>query len=83
MSPSTAKPTAKAARGRRKGTGKRAAQALTLIQKAPGVTIPELAAKMGTHATYLYKVLPGLEKEGKVRKEGRGWYSKEATPAGS
>lgn len=74
VSASTVKPTAKAARGPRKGTGKRAAQAMTLIQKAPGVTIPELAAKMGTHPTYLYKVLPGLEKEGKVRKEGRGWH---------
>ncbi len=75
------KPTA--ARGRRKGTGKRAAQALTLMQEAPGVTVPELAANMGTHPTYLYRVLRGLEKEGKIHKEDHGWYSKEATPASS
>jgi hypothetical protein len=81
VAPSTTKPTA--ARGRRKGTGKRAAQALALVQHAPGVTIPELAASMGTHPTYLYRVLPALAKEGKVRKEDRGWYSEETTPASS
>ena len=25
---------------------------------------------------YLYRVLPGLEKEGKLEKKGRGWYPK-------
>lgn len=62
--------------GRRKGSGTRAAQALTLVQGQPGITIPELAAKMGIKQTYLYRVLPGLEQEGKVAKDGRGWHPK-------
>lgn len=60
--------------GRRKGSGTRAAEALTLVKGQPGITIPELAAKMGIKQNYLYRVLPGLEQEKKVRKEGRGWY---------
>ena len=74
----TSKPAARRAKhgaGRRKGSGTRAAQALSLVQGQPGVTIPELAAKMGIATTYLYKVLPGLEREGKVRKQGGGWHA--------
>ena len=68
----------KAARraGRRKGSGTRAAEALKLVQGQPGITIPELAAKMGIKQNYLYRVLPGLESEGKVSKTGRGWHPK-------
>ena len=62
--------------GRRKGSGTRAAQALQLVKGQPGITIPELAAKMGIKQNYLYRVLPGLEQEGKVRKQGRGWFPK-------
>ena len=62
--------------GRRKGSGTRAAEALSLVQGQPGITIPELAAKMGIKQNYLYRVLPGLQKEGKIRKEGRGWHAK-------
>ncbi|MGO8906834.1 MAG: hypothetical protein ACLQMH_14625 [Solirubrobacteraceae bacterium] len=66
---------AKRRAGRRKGSGTRAAVALSLVEGQPGITIPELAAKMGIATTYLYRVLPGLEKEGKVGKEGRGWHA--------
>jgi hypothetical protein len=62
--------------GRRKGTGARAVQALTFVQGQPGITIPELAAKMGIKQNYLYRVLPGLEQEGKLEKKGRGWHPK-------
>ena len=62
--------------GRRKGSGTRAAQALSFVQGQPGITIPELAAKMGIKQNYLYRVLPGLQKEGKVRKRGRTWLAK-------
>jgi ribosomal protein S25 len=64
--------------GRPKGGGKRATEALSLVQRAPGITIPELAAKMGIKQNYLYRVLPGLEKDGKVQKKGRGWHPKSA-----
>jgi hypothetical protein len=62
--------------GRRKGSGTRAAQALSFVQGQPGITIPELAAKMGIKQNYLYRVLPALEQEGKIRKQGRGWHPK-------
>jgi hypothetical protein len=62
--------------GRRKGSGTRAAEANTLVRGQPGITIPELAAKMGIKQNYLYRVLPGLEQEGKVVKRGRGWFPK-------
>ena len=67
---------AKRRAGRRKGSGTRAAEALSFVQGQPGITIPELAAKMGIKQNYLYRVLPGLEQEGKVEKKGRGWYPK-------
>jgi hypothetical protein len=62
--------------GRRKGSGTRAAQALSFVQGQPGITIPELAAKMGIKQNYLYRILPGLEQEGKLEKKGRGWHPK-------
>src|SRR5262245_42413190 len=72
-----AKPKRKAARattrrraGRRKGSGTRAIEAYSFVQGQPGITIPELAAKMGIKQNYLYRVLPGLEQEKKVTKRG-------------
>jgi hypothetical protein len=72
------RPPGKAARrgGRPKGSGKRASEALSLVQGQPGITIPELAAKMGIKQNYLYRVLPGLEQDGKLEKKGRGWHPK-------
>jgi hypothetical protein len=85
--PADKKPAVKAARkaakkagakraGRRKGSGTRAAEALSFVQGQPGITIPELAAKMGIKQNYLYRVLPGLEAEKQVEKKGRGWHPK-------
>jgi hypothetical protein len=62
--------------GRPKGSGKRATEALSLVRGQPGITIPELAVKMGIKQNYLYRVLPGLEQGGKLEKKGRGWYPK-------
>ncbi len=70
------RPTGKRRAGRRKGSGTRAAEALSFVQGQPGITIPELAAKMGIKQNYLYRVLPGLEQENKVSKQGRGWHPK-------
>ena len=64
--------------GRRKGSGMRAAQALRLVRGEPGITIPALAERMGIKQNYLYRVLPGLERDGKVEKKGRGWFPKGA-----
>jgi hypothetical protein len=80
--PTAAKPARKPGRpgkrraGRRKGSGTRAAEALSFVQGQPGISIPELAAKMGIKQNYLYRVLPGLESEGRVNKRGRGWHPK-------
>jgi hypothetical protein len=61
-------------RGRPRGSGTRAAQALQLVGERPGITIPELADAMGIKQNYLYRVMPGLAEEGKVTKSGRGWH---------
>jgi hypothetical protein len=61
-------------RGRPRGTGKRAQQALELVRARPGITIRELAEAMGIHANYLYRVMPTLESEGQVVKRDRGWH---------
>ena len=63
----------KARGGRRESSARRSGEALALVQGQPGITIRELATKMGITSSYLYRVLPGLEKEGKIRKDGRGW----------
>lgn len=65
-------------RGRPKGSGTRGAEALSLVKQNPGITIPELAEKMGIKQNYLYRVLPGLAEDGLVAKDGRGWHPKEA-----
>jgi hypothetical protein len=64
-------------RGRPRGGGTRAAQALDLVRTRPGITIPEMADAMGIQQNYLYRVLPGLAEEGKVTKSGRGWHLRE------
>ena len=61
-------------RGRPKGSGTRALQALELVRSRPGVTIPELAEAMGIKQNYLYRVMPTLAEEGQVVKSGRGWH---------
>jgi hypothetical protein len=65
-------------RGRPRGSGTRSKQALELVRSKPGISIPEMAEEMGIQQNYLYRVLPGLQKDGLVRKEGRGWHPREA-----
>jgi hypothetical protein len=64
-------------RGRPKGSGTRAIQALELVRARPGITIPELAEAMGIKQNYLYRVMPDLAKNGEVTKSGRGWHIRE------
>jgi hypothetical protein len=56
------------------GHSARAEDALARIGAQPGVAVRELAAQMGIGTTYLYRLLPRLEREGKLRKEGKGYY---------
>lgn len=61
-------------RGRPKGSGQRAQQALELVRSKPGITIPEMAEAMGIKQNYLYRVVPDLQKEGLLTKSGKGWH---------
>ena len=65
-------------RGRPRGSGTRGKQALELVRANPGITITELADKMGIKQNYLYRVLPALQKDGMVRKQGKGWHARDA-----
>jgi hypothetical protein len=60
-------------RGRR-GANTRAIQALELVRKQPGITIPQIAEAMSIEPNYLYRVMPRLVSEGQVRREGQGWH---------
>lgn len=61
-------------RGRRRGgSNTRSAQTLELVRTRPGITIPELAEAMSIKPNYLYRILPGLEQEGQVSRQGKGW----------
>jgi CRP-like cAMP-binding protein len=75
---SAAAPSGTRRRGRPRGSGTRSKEALELVRKRPGITIPEIAEAMGIQQNYLYRVLPALQKDGLVRKEGRGWHPREA-----
>jgi CRP-like cAMP-binding protein len=74
----SAKPAGTAKRGRPKGSGQRAKEALDLVRAQPGITIPDLATAMGIKQNYLYRVMPQLQKDGMIRKQGRGWHAKDA-----
>ena len=65
-------------RGRPRGSGTRSKEALELVRTRPGITIPDMAEAMGIKQNYLYRVLPSLQKDGLVRKEGRGWHAVDA-----
>jgi hypothetical protein len=61
-------------RRRRRG-GSRADQAVRIISQNPGIGVAELGKKMRLKApNYLYRILPDLQKEGRVRKKGRGYH---------
>jgi hypothetical protein len=59
-------------RGRR-GGATRANQALELVRNTPGITIPQIAKEMGIEPNYLYRVLPKLQQEGQIKRDGQGW----------
>ena len=61
-------------RGRR-GGATRANQALELVRSTPGITIPQIAKQMGIEPNYLYRVLPRLQQEGQIKRDGQGWVS--------
>ena len=63
-------------RRRRRG-GSRADQAVRIISENPGIGVAELARKMKLKApNYLYRVLPDLEKDKRIRKKGTGYFAR-------
>jgi len=57
-----------------RGNSARAAEAEQLIRAEPGIAVSVLAERMGIGTTYLYRLLPKLERQGVLRKEGRGYH---------
>ena len=70
--PASAKPAPRKRRKRRGGT--RADHAVKLVEKSPGITASEVAKTMKIKPNYLYRVLGDLEKEGRVKKQGRQYF---------
>jgi sugar-specific transcriptional regulator TrmB len=58
-------------RTRRGGT--RSDQAVKLVSENPGITASEVAKRMRIKPNYVYRVMGQLQKDGKVRKRGRGY----------
>ncbi|HEY5943795.1 MAG TPA: hypothetical protein VIT89_13165 [Solirubrobacterales bacterium] len=61
-------------RRRKRRGGTRAEQAVNLIESQPGISASDVAKTMKIKPNYLYRVLGDLEKEGRVKKDGRQYY---------
>jgi hypothetical protein len=61
-------------RGRPAGSGNRTQQAIEHITRQPGITASQLATAMGIGPNYLYRVLPQLQRDAKITKQGKGYY---------
>ncbi len=61
-------------RRRRRRGGTRGDQAVKLVEASPGISASEIAKEMKIKPNYLYRVLADLEKEGRVRKDGRKYH---------
>jgi hypothetical protein len=68
------RPRGPAAPRRRRGST-RADQAVRIISQNPGISVSDLGRKMKlNHPNYLYRVLPELEKDGRIKRKGRGYH---------
>lgn len=61
-------------RRRKRRGGTRADQAVKLIEGQPGISASDVAKALKIKPNYLYRVLGDLEKEGRVKKDGRQYY---------
>jgi hypothetical protein len=66
-------------RGRPRAGGRRAGrtradEALALITANPGITVPEIARKLGIRQNYLYRVMGELQRQRKVRRRQRAYH---------
>jgi hypothetical protein len=58
----------------KRGGKTRANEAVKLIEKKPGISASDIAKTMKIKPNYLYRVLGDLEKEGRVKKDGRNYF---------
>jgi DNA invertase Pin-like site-specific DNA recombinase len=61
-------------RRRRRRGGTRRDQAVKMVEAEPGISAGTIAKNMKIAPNYMYRVMGELEKEGLVRKEGRGYH---------
>ena len=62
---------------RRRGAGGRSGETLELVRKNPGITVAELADRLGMRQrNYLYRIMAGLQSQGAVEKEGRRFFAR-------
>src|SRR5262245_54662633 len=73
-SSATASSAAPKKRRRKRRGGTRADQAVNLITSEPGISASDVAKQMKIKPNYLYRVLGDLEKEGRVKKQGRQYF---------
>ena len=57
-----------------KAATSRSDEALRVVSERPGITAAELSEATGMDVTYLYRVLPQLQRDGKIRKSGKGYH---------
>jgi predicted HTH transcriptional regulator len=61
-------------RRRRRRGGTRRDQAVKMVEANPGISAGQIAKEMKIQPNYMYRVMSELEKEGLVKKEGRGYH---------
>ena len=47
---------------------------MKLISEKPGITASEIARELKIKPNYMYRVLSDLQKDGKIRKDGRAYH---------
>jgi CRP-like cAMP-binding protein len=76
--PNGSRPTPRARRRRSGAQPDRSTQLLAVVNSQPGVTVREVASRLGVDPTSLYRIVRRLEADGALQKRGR-----ELVPAGS
>src|SRR5215210_1854501 len=64
-------------RRERRQAGGRSAETLELVRHNPGITVAEIADRLGMkQRNYLYRIMADLQSQGAVEKEGRGFFAR-------
>jgi len=74
-STAAAAPSGAPKRRRKRRGGTRADQAVALVEANPGINASDIAKQLKIKPNYLYRVLGDLEKEGRVKKQGRQYHA--------